>query len=560
MIDDAPIIILNWNRWDYVFSCLQSLHLSEATNIWLVDNGSDTDRSFEMCNIYPELRYMKFANNYGWSGGYNRALRIAIKEGFEYAYLLNNDCEVVPGFLDATLAMILSNERIAVVGSRIVYKEPRGYIKFDGKYYLPGSQPLYTSSEIRYVKAVNGAGMLIRLRVLEKEGYFDERFFCYHEETEWCWRVLNRGWVCGVSDGSLVIHKYEGSDINANTLYYKTRNQFLLLKQYNAVFHKCDEKQRKKIHLIDCIIKQCIEVRRYSKKQEWEAIVSGLFDGLCYRFGKRPRSGMLLAKTFFWLLWFLIVIRMSKSRSGNNTIDDRVMYKNSVLPAKQLRFGGSEFKDDEYFLASARYEANRLKLNMGGTLHSQILDIGCGVGRLAIGILSGLGESTYYRGVDIIKGSIDWCTMYITKYHPGFRFFRLDVHNKRYNPSGKKLDDSFRFPFEDQNFDIIYLYSVFSHMTAEDIQIYLREFKRLIKPSGRIFATAFLEDNVPDVEINPQNYRTAWSGALHCVRYNKQFFEALLNQYDFYIDHFEYGQETDGQSAVYIKSVCSLAI
>src|SRR5260370_38008551 len=72
--------------------------------------------------------------------------------------------------------------------------------------------------------------MLIRLEAMERAGYFDERFFCYCEETAWCWRALESGWSVVVCGESVVQHRREGSDQNMNARYYRTRNQFLLIE------------------------------------------------------------------------------------------------------------------------------------------------------------------------------------------------------------------------------------------------------------------------------------------------------------------------------------------
>ena len=234
-------------------------------------------------------------------------------------------------------------------------------------------------------------------------------------------------------------------------------------------------------------------------------------------------------------------------------IPDSVHYKNMILPPERLRYCGLKFTDNEHFLVSAQEEADRLVERFGLTLSSSILDVGCGVGRLPIGILSRVGEIRNYQGVDVSNTSIRWCQRYITREHPSFQFSHTDVKNPRYNPSGNSIDVDFRLPFDEKEFDIIYLYSVFSHMTTEDIRVYLKEFQRLLSPMGKIFLTAFIEDGVPDMTINPQNYKANWEGTLHCVRYNKDFLESLLAENGFDVDHLDYEGETDEQSALFIS-------
>ncbi len=233
--------------------------------------------------------------------------------------------------------------------------------------------------------------------------------------------------------------------------------------------------------------------------------------------------------------------------------NDFVRYNNIIIPTNRFRLCGPEFGDNQYYLESAEKEAVRLINSCGLTVESSVLDVGCGAGRLPIGIISHLGEIKAYWGVDVGFKSIQWCKRCISKEHPSFQFVHINFKNLRYNPRGKKIDNRFQFPFSDQEFDIIYLYSVFSHMVADDVKMYLKEFNRLLNVDGKVFLTGFFEEDVPEMTVNPKGYRMQWNRALHCVRYNKVFFDELLNKYGFFIDRFDYEGETDGQSGVYIS-------
>ena len=224
------------------------------------------------------------------------------------------------------------------------------------------------------------------------------------------------------------------------------------------------------------------------------------------------------------------------------------------LPPKALRLCGPMFSDDAYFLASARREADRLVHSFGLRASSRLLDVGCGVGRLAIGIIDRLGPIQAYRGTDVDPRYVRWCQKHIQHAHPTFQFVTIDVGNPRYNPGGPAVAGDFRHPFDDGSFEIVYLYSVFSHMETEQVRIYLRDFRRLLASNGRLFFTSFAEEGVPDLSINPKGYRREWSGPLHCVRYRRGFLESLLQSSGFSVDQFDYATETDGQSAF----ACSL--
>jgi SAM-dependent methyltransferase len=230
---------------------------------------------------------------------------------------------------------------------------------------------------------------------------------------------------------------------------------------------------------------------------------------------------------------------------------DKVHFHGQILPPAYLRLCGQDFRNDDHFLEYAKHDVDRLVNLCGLNADSSILDMGCGPGRLAIGILNQLGDIKAYRGIDVLPIPIDWCRRYITKNHPSFQFFRINAKNQRYNPEGEEVKSGFHFPFADNEFDVIHLYSVFSHMKEEDVVVYLNEFHRVMKPSGKLFFTAFLEENVPPMTINPENYRMNWDNTpLHCVRYNRSYLETMLDLYGFSVTHFDYESDTDGQSLV----------
>lgn len=232
---------------------------------------------------------------------------------------------------------------------------------------------------------------------------------------------------------------------------------------------------------------------------------------------------------------------------------DAVHHDGHVLPAQHLRLCGQEFRDHAYFLRSARAEADRLVTHCGLTTNSALLDIGCGFGRLAIGVLDRVGDIRAYQGVDVSAAAIAWCRRHIGRGHPSFRFTRLDVRNERYNPGGEAITRAFRLPLDDAAFDVAYAYSVFSHMELADIERYLGELRRVLRPGGAAFVTLFVADDVPDVSINPASGSLTWQGPLHCVRYRRSLIEDRFHDAGFTIAQVAEGVETDGQSGYYLR-------
>ena len=128
----------------------------------------------------------------------------------------------------------------------------------------------------------------------------------------------------------------------------------------------------------------------------------------------------------------------------------------------------------------------------GLTPSSRVLDVGCGMGRLAAAMSSFFDATGSYDGLDIVPDGIKWCSENIVGRHNNVHFTLSDVRNGEYNPQGKIEAVDYRFPFDDELFDLVVLVSVFTHMLPADLDHYLEEIARILKPTGRCFATYYL--------------------------------------------------------------------
>ncbi|HZS30835.1 MAG TPA: methyltransferase domain-containing protein [Gaiellaceae bacterium] len=121
----------------------------------------------------------------------------------------------------------------------------------------------------------------------------------------------------------------------------------------------------------------------------------------------------------------------------------------------------------------------------------RVLEIGCGPGRQALALTGYLEEPGGYVGFDIDPQSIRAC-----RAQPAlakFEFLLGDVENEVYNPGGGTRGSEYRFPFDDDSFDFIFLASVYTHLLEEDCANYASEMLRLLKPGGTAAVSTYLQ-------------------------------------------------------------------
>ena len=122
----------------------------------------------------------------------------------------------------------------------------------------------------------------------------------------------------------------------------------------------------------------------------------------------------------------------------------------------------------------------------------RVLEMGCGIGRMARVLAPVLRPPGSYDGFDIVASGIAWCQERYQDTAAPFAFVHADLRNTAYNPHGALAADAYRFPYDDGAFDLVIATSLFTHLLPAAAEHYLSEAARVLAPGGRLFCTWLL--------------------------------------------------------------------
>jgi GT2 family glycosyltransferase len=247
-LSKTAVVILNYNGEKLLQQFLPGVvtHTKQA-RIVVADNGS-TDQSIKLIKEqFPSVEIIQLDANYGFCGGYNKALR---QVNSEYCVLLNSDVEVTANWLAPMVQLLDENPSIAAVQPKILSHHQKdqfeyagaggGFIDSWGYPFCRGRMFNYTEqdsgqyNDTREVFWASGACLLIRSNVYHHLGGLDETFFAHMEEIDLCWKIHRMGkqvYYCG---SSTVFHVGAGTlpRNNPRKTYYNFRNGLSLIYKH----------------------------------------------------------------------------------------------------------------------------------------------------------------------------------------------------------------------------------------------------------------------------------------------------------------------------------------
>ena len=242
------VVILNWNTKEFLEKFLPGVCASVEgmdAEVVVADSAS-TDGSVALLKAqFPTVRLIPLEENFGFTGGYNRALKQVEADLF---VLLNSDIEVTPGWLKPLVEYMEAHPDCGACGPKLHSWQQRGRFEYAGaagglldRYGYPFCHGRILSrvaedkgqyDTIEDVFWITGACLMVRSSLWKQLGGLDDRFFAHMEEIDFCWRLQLADYRVTVVPDSLVYH-VGGGTLPQNSpfkLKLNFRNSLLMLE------------------------------------------------------------------------------------------------------------------------------------------------------------------------------------------------------------------------------------------------------------------------------------------------------------------------------------------
>lgn len=217
------VVVVNWNGRDATLACLERLRAvrSPVIAVHVIDNGSSDDSVVRIRAAHPAARLQLFAENRGFAAAANAGIRAALADGARHVFLLNNDALVEPDTLARFAEAAARRPECGLYGGKIYLDRGANVlwccgVKLGGHFNLGrlrghGRPDRGDYEREEEVDSLTGCGLFVGREVFERIGLFDEAFWVYVEDADFCVRAREAGFACLYVPGATMEHPGAGS-------------------------------------------------------------------------------------------------------------------------------------------------------------------------------------------------------------------------------------------------------------------------------------------------------------------------------------------------------------
>lgn len=251
-------VVVSYNGRGWLKSCLESLADSQyPVRIIVVDNAS-TDGTVRFISEYPDVVCVQNDSNIGFGLANNIGVRLALDEGADYVFLLNQDAYVEPSTIEKLVQVADQHRDYGILSPMHLNGGGTGFDPLFAKWVAQGAPSYYSdlylgaTQSIYSIGYVNAAAWLISHDCLKKVGGFDPLFQMYEEDVDYCRRVQNHDFKVGIVPSAIIMHSrgrnspsyandWDRRRSNLERLSQRLRNRNILrLKEPKKSFvHQC---------------------------------------------------------------------------------------------------------------------------------------------------------------------------------------------------------------------------------------------------------------------------------------------------------------------------------
>ena len=254
------IVILHFTNKKQTLSCLLSINKLEAEGLKtevVVVNNNPKENLHDLKTKFNKFSFLETGKNLGYAAGNNFGIKRVLKEKPDFVFVINNDTVLDEKILLNLIEFAKTDEKIGILGPKIYFApgyefhKERYQVKDQGKviWYAGGlidwSNIVSSHRGVDEIDRgqydtlmetgfVSGCAMLVKKEVWEKIGFFDERFFLYWEDVDFCQRAKIAGFKIVFVPQAKLWHANAGSSEVGGVLhdYYMTRNRLLFGLRY----------------------------------------------------------------------------------------------------------------------------------------------------------------------------------------------------------------------------------------------------------------------------------------------------------------------------------------
>ena len=217
------VVTLNYNGKKHLGYFLRNALKIKYSNyeIVVVDNGSSDNSIDFLENNFGEINLIKLSKNYGYSSGFNKGINYAINKGADYILITNNDVLLHRDIIKEGVKLAETNDRIGYLGGKVFdlntnrkFQYAGGRFMLDNRLTPSRGRGEYDNGQyedVEYFDFMDDVCVLVKSRMVEEIGAYDDDFFFDWEETEWNSRIINSGYKIVYNPKMLAWHRKHGS-------------------------------------------------------------------------------------------------------------------------------------------------------------------------------------------------------------------------------------------------------------------------------------------------------------------------------------------------------------